>query len=131
MSRAPSEWRIAVAIAAGVLVSLLLGYAVAIVFVLATVGIPLGAESEPLTATDAAVLLLFAGGAAAVGGWIAARIAFERRRQSVFGVCLLLAVIMLWGFGGRNQWPDWWGPAVAAAMIVGACGGGTLVRPSP
>jgi hypothetical protein len=108
MSRAASQWRTSVAIATGVLVTLLVGYLGVIVFVLATIGLPLGAESKPLTATDAAVLLLLAGGAAAAGGRAAARIAFERRGASVSGVCLLLAAIMLWGFSGRNWWPDWW-----------------------
>jgi hypothetical protein len=105
-----------------------LGYFALVVFVLATIGIPLGAQPEPLAGIEYAVLLVLAGGAAAVGGRAAARVARERRRVSVWGVCAILAVGMLWGFSGRNSWPEWWGPAAAAVMVVGAYVGGLIGR---
>ena len=118
--------RTAAAIAAGVLVAVLLGYLGLVVFVLATIGIPLGAQPEPLTAIEYGILLGLTGGAAAVGGRAAARIARERRRVSVWGVCAILAIVMLWGFSGRNSWPQWWGLAAAAVMVAGAYIGGLV-----
>ncbi len=94
------------------------------VFVLATIGIPLGAQSKPLTATESLILLLLAGAAAVVGGRSAARIARAQYRAAVWAVCAILGAIMVWGFSGRNSWPDWWGPAVALSMIIGAYFGG-------
>jgi hypothetical protein len=118
--------RTAAAVAVGVFVAVLLGYFALVVFVLATIGIPLGAQPEPLASIEYAVLLVLAGGAAAVGGRAAARVARERRRVSVWGVCAILPVAMLWGFSGRNSWPEWWGPAAAAVMVVGAYIGGLI-----
>jgi len=118
--------RTAAAVAVGVFVAVLLGYFALVVFVLATIGIPLGAQPEPLAGIEYAVLLVLAGGAAAVGGRAAARVARERRRVSVWGVCAILAVGMLWGFSGRNSWPEWWGPAAAAVTVVGAYVGGSI-----
>lgn len=108
------------AIAVGVSVAVLLTYLGVVVFVLATVGIPLGADPEPLTAFQYGILLVLAGGAAACGGRTAARVGREQKRVSVWGVSAILAIVMLWGFSGRNSWPDWWGGAVAVAMVAGA-----------
>lgn len=107
------------AIMAGVLVAILLSYAVLIVFVLTTVGIPLGAESRPLTSTDSAILLVAAAAAAAIGARTATRVAHTQRRLAAWGVGVILAVVMAWGFSGRNSWPPNWGVAVAAAMAAG------------
>ena len=54
--------RTAAAIAVGVVVAVLLGYFGLVVFVLATIGIPLGADPKPLTATQYGILLILAGG---------------------------------------------------------------------
>jgi hypothetical protein len=35
------------------------------------------------------------------------------------GVGVVLTVMMIWGFSGRNSWPDGWGPAVGGAMSRG------------
>ena len=118
--------RTAAAIAVGVFVAVLLAYLGTVVFVLATIGIPLGADPEPLTATQYGILLLLAGGAAALGGRTATRVAREQSRVPVWGVCAILAIAMLWGFSGRNSWPEWWGGAVATAMVAGAYIGGSL-----
>ena len=118
--------RTAAAVAVGAFAALLLGYLAVVIFVLATIGIPLGAQPEPLTAIQYAVLLVLAGGAAAVGGRAAARIADERRRVAVSAVCAIVAIVMLWGFSGRNSWPEWWGLAAAAMMVVGAYIGGSV-----
>src|SRR5688572_10072722 len=107
-----SHMRTAAAIALGVVVAVLLVYLGLGVFVLATIGIPLGADPKPLTGSQYGILLVVAGGAAAVGGRTAARVAREHARVSVWGVCGTLAVLMLWGFSGRNSWPEWWGGAV-------------------
>ena len=118
--------RTAAAVAVGVLVAVLLAYLALVVFVLATIGIPLGAQPETLTASEYAVLLVLAGGAAALGGRAAARIARERRRVAVSAVCAIVAIVMLWGFSGRNSWPERWGLAAAAVMAVGAYIGGSV-----
>ena len=118
--------RTAAAVAVGAFAALLLGYLAVVIFVLATIGIPLGAQPEPLTAIQYAVLLVLAGGAAAVGGRAAARIAHERRRVAVSAVCAIVAIVMLWGFSGRNSWPEWWGLAAAAVMVVDAYIGGSV-----
>lgn len=118
--------RTAAAVAVGVLVAVLLAYLALVVFVLATIGIPLGAQPATLTGSEYAVLLVLAGGAAAVGGRAAARIARERRRVAVSAVCTIVAIVMLWGFSGRNSWPEWWGLAAAAVMVVGVYIGGSV-----
>lgn len=117
--------RTAAAIAAGVLVAVLLGYLGLVVFVLATIGIPLGAGPKPLTATQYGILLVLAGGAAALGGRTATRVARGQSPASVWGVSAILAIAMLWGFSGRGSWPKWWGGAVATAMAVGGYIGGS------
>lgn len=121
--------RTAAAIAVGVFVAVLLGYLGLVVFVLATIGIPLGADPKPLTATQYGILLVLAGGAAAFGGRTATRVAREQSRVSVWGVCAILAIVMVWGFSGRSSWPEWWGGAVATAMVVGGYIGGSLSQP--
>ena len=113
------QLRLALAVIVGVVVAVLLSYAVLIVFLLTTIGIPLGAESRPLTATDSAILLVAAAVAAAVGARTSASIARERGRWAVWGVAVILAVMMAWGFSGLNSWPKGWGIAVAVAMTAG------------
>jgi hypothetical protein len=126
------QLRIILAIATGVVLACLLWYVGVVVLMLATVGIPLGSEPRPLTATQFFLLLAFAAGAAAIGGRVAARIAPQARRISIPVICVTLGGIMLWGFSGRNAWPAWWGPATATAMMLGTWVGGILglrVRP--
>ena len=130
--RQPTAYlRTASAIVAGVCVALVLGYIALVVFVFTTIGIPLGAQPTALTRRECAVLLVLAGVAAASGGRVAARVDPDRRPLSVAAVCAILAGTMLWGFSGRNYWPDGWGPAVAVVMVVGACIGGVLGRAEP
>jgi hypothetical protein len=111
--------RLSLAVITGVVVAVLLSYVVLIVFVLTTIGIPLGAESRPLTATESALLLAAAAAAAAVGARTAARIARERSRPAVWAVGVILSMMMVWGFSGRNSWPPGWGISVAVAMAAG------------
>lgn len=121
--------RTAVAISLGVLVAVLLGYLALVVFVLSRVGLPLGADPKPLTGVDYGILLLLAVVAAAAGGWTASRLAAGQGRVLTLGVGATLAVVMVWGFSGRNSWPVWWGPAVASAMVAGSCVGGSRRPP--
>jgi hypothetical protein len=74
--------RTAAAIAAGVFVAILLGYLGLVVFVLATIGIRLGADPKPVRATQYGILLALAGGAAAFGGRTATRVAGVVGRSS-------------------------------------------------
>lgn len=131
MARQPATvtmLRAAGALAVGVGLAVVLAYAATVAFVLATIGIPLGAQPSALTTVQHAVLLALGGAAAAAGGLAAARISRERRRAVVALVGSTLAAAMLWAFSGQNAWPDWWGPATAAAMGAGACAGGLLQR---
>lgn len=122
--------RLAAAVVAGVLVAIVLSYVALIVVVLATIGIPLGAESRPLTVNQSAMLLTAAVVASAVGARTSARIARQRSRWAVLGVGIILAGTMIVGFSGRNSWPDGWGFAVAAAMAAG-CVLGEWIRGRP
>lgn len=121
--------RTAAAIALGVLVAVLLGYLALLVFLLTTIGLPLGADPEPLTAVEYGVLLLLAGVAAAAGGRTATRVARRQGRVAAGGVGAILAITMVWGFSGRNAWPEWWGAAVASVMVSGSCAGGSCWPP--
>jgi hypothetical protein len=129
--RAATMLRAAGALVVGVGVTVVLAYAATVAFVLASIGIPLGSQPSPLTTVQYAVLLALGGAAAAAGGAAAARISRERRGAVVALVSLTLATGMLWAFSGQNAWPDWWGPATAAAMGAGACAGGLLQRRAP
>lgn len=124
-----SPLRVALAISVGAVVTAALAYAGVVVVVLATLGIPLGAQPRPLTAGEYGILLAVAGAAAVIGGRTAARLASGSPGSAVLGLCAVLAVGVLWGFSGRNAWPDWWGPGVAVVMVVGAVIGGRLRRP--
>lgn len=115
--------RTILAIAAGVVVAVLLWYLGLVVVLLVTIGIPLGAQPRPSTPGELAVMLVLAICAAAAGGRTAARIGRRARVGTVLAVAVILAAGLLWGFSGRNAWPDWWGPATALAMGIGACAG--------
>ena len=123
-----TQLRLALAIIAGVVVTILLSYIALIVLVLITVGIPLGAESRPLTATGASILLVVAAAASAIGARTAARIARTQHRMAMGGVAVLLTLMMVWGFSGRNSWPHGWGPAVGVAMLLGCLLGASRQR---
>ena len=115
--------RLLIAIAAGLSTTVLLAYLGLVVFLLTVVGIPLGATPEPLRPIHYAVLLAIICGAALVGGRTAGRIVRSHRRLAVTTMSVILAVGALWGFSGPNNWPGWWGGAVAVAVVAGACGG--------
>ena len=104
-------------------VAALLWYLGLIVVLLVTIGIPLGAQPRPSTPGELAVMLVLAVCAAAGGGRTAARIDRGAPAPAVIAVAVILAAGMLWGFSGRNAWPDWWGPATGLAMGIGVCAG--------
>src|SRR5687767_11392190 len=112
----------------GTLVTLLIAYIAAVVVVLATIGIPLGAEARPLTRVQSVLLLGGCTLAAMAGGRVAKRVGRHTRSADIWALCVVLAALMMWGFSGRNAYPDWWGPAVAATMVVGAGIGGRVRR---
>jgi hypothetical protein len=90
--------------------------------------VPLGSQPRDLTAVENGALLLLVAIAAAMGGRVTAWVARGARSIAVALVAAVLALTMLWGFAGRNAWPGWWGPVVAAVMAGGACAGGLLGR---
>jgi hypothetical protein len=113
------------AVVAGITVAVILYYIALIVFVLVTLGIPLGSQPRALTPLDNVVLLTLAVVAAAVGGRAASRLNPSGRVASVGAVCVALALGAIWGFYGSVGWPPWWGAAMALAMSAGAWYGGT------
>lgn len=116
--------RIAGAIAAGAIVALLLAYAGAVLVMLATVGMPLGAQPRATPPAEYAVLLGVAALAAAAGARVAARIARSDASLAVLGLAGVLAATYWWGFTGTaSAWPDWWAPSVAVAAALGAWAG--------
>jgi hypothetical protein len=122
--------RIVVAITIGVCLTLVLAYAALIGFVLATIGIPLGAQSEPPSPSGYMTMLLLGGVAATAGGRVAVSIGRVSPRLIAAGMAATLTVLMLWGFGGRNSWPDWWASALSGVMVAGTCIGALRRRRS-
>ncbi len=123
--------RIVFAIVIGGCLTLLLAYAALIAFVLTTIGIPLGAQSEPTSTSGYMTMLVLAGLSAAAGGRVAVRIGRVSRWLIVAGMSATLVVLLLGGFSGPNSWPDWWGPATSGAMVIGACVGAIGRRNQP
>ena len=114
----------------GALVTIVLAYLSAIVLLVARMGIPLGSKGREPTPAEYLGLLLTAGGAAAIGGHIAAGIARQQSRSVVTVLAALLAGSALWGFTNpASQWPAWWGPVLAAVAVVGTWLGGAVLRP--
>ena len=110
--------------------TLVLAYLGAIVLLVARIGIPLGSEGREPTRGEYLGLLVIAGGAAAIGGHIAAGIARRQSRSVVIVQAALLACGALWGFTSpASQWPAWWAPALAAAAAGGTWLGGAILRP--
>jgi hypothetical protein len=112
-----------VAIVAGAGVAAGLYQVGAIVALLATVGLPLGAPGGEPPAAYYVLNLGLAAVAAALGGAVSARAARGARQWVVPLLAILLAGAALWGFSQpASQWPRWYPLALA---LVGA--GGTLV----
>jgi uncharacterized membrane protein YfcA len=104
-----------------------LSYAATAVIVLATIGIPLGAEARPLTTIQATLLLVASAVSAFLGGRITARLTGSGRFVAI-ALSGALFASMLWGFNGRNSWPAWWGPATGLVMALGAWLGNRTAR---
>jgi hypothetical protein len=114
----------------GALVTIVLAYLGAIVLLVARIGIPLGSEGREPTRGEYLGLLLIAGGAATIGGHIAAGIARQQGGAVVIVLAAFLAGGAFWGFTNpASQWPAWWAPVLAAGAAVGTWLGGAVVRP--
>ena len=117
--------RAGLAVLAGALVSILLAYLGGVMWVLATLGIPLGATPREPTPGEYLGLILIALVGAVIGGRVAARVARHHRRAVTLVLAATLGIVMLRGFSApASQWPGWWAPAIAAAFAAGACLGG-------
>jgi hypothetical protein len=115
-----SYLRAVLAAITGAVVTIALAYGGALVWLVATMGIPLGSPGREPTTAEYFGLLLIGGGAAAVGGHIASGIARHQRRAVVIVLSTFLAVGALWGFTRpASQWPTWWGPALATVAAIG------------
>ena len=76
-----------------------------------------------------AVNLAYSFGAAALGGWVTARIA--ARRPVLHAAILAALMLVLTGFGDGSPEPGvpaWYAPAIGALGAVGALAGGLLRR---
>lgn len=105
---------------AGLLLAVLLFQFGAVVALLVTVGIPLGASPGPPGLAYFALNLGFALLAAAVAGWVAARVARTRVRSTALVLAATLAVLALWGFSKpASQWPGWYPPVLALVAVTG------------
>lgn len=122
--------RVALAIITGTVITGLLAYLGAVVFVVVRFGIPLGSTGREPTAGEYVALLAIVGGAGAIGAHIAAGAAREHRRWAVIVQALLLAAGALWGFTKpASHWPAWWAPAVAGVTVAGTWLGSAVWRP--
>jgi len=124
--------RAALSTTAGVLVTTILAYLGALVFVVARMGIPLGSEGRDPTGGEYVGLLLIAAAAAAVGGRIAVGIARQHGRQVVSAQSVILAAVAFSFLTPASRWPTWWAPALAAAFVIGTwLGAATALKVSP
>jgi hypothetical protein len=122
--------RALVATVSGALVTIVLAYLGAIVLLVVRMGIPLGSEGREPTSGEYLGLLLIGGGAAAIGGHIAAGIARQHSRTVVIVLAAFLGGGALWGFANpASQWPGWWAPTLAPVAAVGTWLGGGIWRP--
>lgn len=112
--------RIVLGVIVGALVAAVIAQLAAIVWLLVTVGIPLGAQPRPLRAQDYAILLTMGAAAAAGGSWLGTRVAPRGRLPVALGLLGLLPLSAIYAFRGPSDWPQGWGTALAAAAIVGA-----------
>jgi len=86
-----------------------------------------GDLTAPPTQPYLVVNIAYSFGAAALAGWLAARLGGSRPLAHASGVALL--ILLLSSGGGSNPGagvPDWYGPALAALMPLGALLGGWL-----
>ena len=101
------------------MVALALEYLGAVIVLLITVGIPLGAQPRGQTPVEYTVLLLGGVAAAAAGANVAARMATPYQRPALMMLACLLPLLLVWLFFGSPGWPAWWGPALGATMAAG------------
>lgn len=111
--------RAAFAAVIGALAALTLAYLAAVVVLLVTVGIPLGAQPRNPTAVEYIVLLLAGAAASAAGANVAERIGRPYQRPALIMLACLLPLLLVWLFFDSPGWPVWWGPALGAAMAAG------------
>ena len=110
--------RAALAAVIGALAALALEYLAAVVVLLVTVGIPLGAQPRSPTPVEYIVLLLAGAAAGAAGAGVAARAATPYQRPALIILTCSLPPFLVWLFFNSPGWPAWWGPALGAAMAA-------------
>lgn len=103
----------------GAAAALALLYLAAVVVLLVTIGIPLGAQARSPTPVEYMVLLLAGGAAGAAGARVAARIATPYQRLAMIILACLLPAFLVFMFFNSPGWPPWWGPALGTAMAAG------------
>jgi hypothetical protein len=114
---------------AGAVITVVLAYFGAIALLVARIGIPLGSEGREPTSGEYLGLLLISGGAAAIGGHIAAGVARRHSGAVVIVLAAFLAGGALWGLTDpASRWPAWWAPVLAAVAAVGTGLGGAILR---
>lgn len=119
--------RHAAAVLAGLFVATVLFQLGAVVALLVTDGIPLGASPGPPGADYFALNLGFALLAAIAAGWVVGRISRSRGRWVALVLGAVLAVIVLRGFTKpASQWPGWYPPVLALVAVAGTLAGAAL-----
>lgn len=92
----------------------------AVIALLAMHGIPLGSAGGPPTRADLLVHLSLAAVGTFAGSRVSMRIGRGPPELHTIALGVLLAIIVLVGFSKPNNWPGWFGPAMAAACIFGS-----------
>jgi len=121
--------RTLIAVLAGGVVAAVLFQLGAVIALLSSYGIPLGASPTPPGPGYFALNLGCSAIAAVVGGWVTARVAGDRPLAHAGAVGVLLGALVLWGFAKpASQWPAWYPLVLALVGLAGLLLGAALWR---